>query len=625
MRSWGVASRARVTIAVLVPVVVGIVLATLLLLDQRARARLATDSSLRATVASSVSQVRTEIRNEIAAAGTRTAVDTVPANPGRNAPISIDTAITARDSGTAALDDTARRPSIIVPVYRPSLPITTTAERRSAILGYRVIPLALQPMVEQLAPSTGGLVVRGPTRTVAADPGPAPAGARTFAVDMDLTGFPGWVVQSWAPDPGTPGTAWLAALGVVLLFVVVGIVLAALIRREAAATARRRTLERDRSLVTGLAPVLQASLDVGEVVPAVSSRLVDGLSLAGLSLSAPGPDGERQIFEWGVRPDPAVRPTGTAPRQLPPGGTLAIALTRGGRTLGILRIVAGSVLGRDELVALSTAGELLGSTLANAEAFAGQQELVERMRSVDELKTVFLATASHELRTPVTAIVGFSTLLLDHWDTMGADQKRGLVERTMANGRRLNALIEQLLDFSQLERGLPRPSDELLDLGDAVSRILADQPELQAGHDLVVAAAPGCIVRGSSAAIERIVTNLVGNAAKYSPQDTSITVTVRAEADRAVLLVDDQGPGVPAEDRDRVFSRFYRGRGDSVTRTRGAGIGLAIVAEYAASMSGTASVEDAPGDSGARFRISFPSVAAFSDATAGGTIDVASS
>jgi two-component system OmpR family sensor kinase len=195
----------------------------------------------------------------------------------------------------------------------------------------------------------------------------------------------------------------------------------------------------------------------------------------------------------------------------------------------------------------------------------------------------------------------------------------------MANGRRLNALIEQLLDFSQLERGLPRPSDELLDLGDTVSRILTDQPELQAGHDLVVAATPGCIVRGSSAAIERIVTNLVGNAAKYSPQDTSITVTVRAEADRAVLLVDDEGPGVAAEDRDRVFSRFYRGRGDSVTRTRGAGIGLAIVAEYAASMSGTASVEDAPGESGARFRISFPSVAAFSDATAGGTIDVASS
>jgi signal transduction histidine kinase len=624
MRSWGVASRARVTIAVVAPVLVGLVLALLLVLDQRARARQATDLGLRATVASTVSQVRTELRDELASAASQTSVESVPANPGDHAPISRDAAITARDSGTPTLDDTARPASIIVPVYRAGAPVTTTTQRRAALTGFRVVPLRLQPVVEQLAPSSGGLVVRGPTRRVAADPAPAPAGTRTYAVDMDLTGFPGWVVQSWAADPGTPGTAWLSALGLLVLFVVIGLALAGLINREAAATARRRTLERDRSLVTGLAPVLQASLDVGEVVPAVSSHLVQGLTLAGLSLSTPGATGERQLFAWGQLPDPTVRPMGSAPHQLPAGSTLAIALTRGGRTLGILRIVAGATLGHDALLALATASELLGSSLANAEAFASQQELLERMRSVDELKTVFLATASHELRTPVTAIVGFSTLLLEHWDTMGADQKRVLVERTMTNGRRLNALIEQLLDFSQLERGLPRPSDELLDLGDVVSRILAEQPELQAGHELVVAATPGCLVRGSSAAVERIVTNLVGNAAKYSPPGTSITVTVQREADRAVLLVDDQGPGIHTEDRARVFSRFYRGRGDSVTRTRGAGIGLAIVAEYAASMAGTAGVDDAP-DGGARLRISFPSAGVLPDPNAEGSIDVASS
>jgi signal transduction histidine kinase len=119
--------------------------------------------------------------------------------------------------------------------------------------------------------------------------------------------------------------------------------------------------------------------------------------------------------------------------------------------------------------------------------------------------------------------------------------------------------------------------------------------------------ATDCKIRGSRSGLERIVTNLVGNAAKYAPPGTHISVTVQVEGDRAVLLVDDEGPGVPERDRERIFSRFYRGHGDAVTRTRGAGVGLAIVAEYAASMSATASVRSAP-SGGARFKISFPAV-----------------
>jgi signal transduction histidine kinase len=274
------------------------------------------------------------------------------------------------------------------------------------------------------------------------------------------------------------------------------------------------------------------------------------------------------------------------------------------------------------VVALNTASELLGSTLANAEVFARQQELVERMRTVDELKTVFLATASHELRTPVTAIVGFSTLLLDRWEELPATQRRGLIERLQANGQRLGTLIEQLLDFSQLERGLPRVTDDILDLGETVRQILADQPELQAGHNLVLDLAAGCHIRGSKAAVERVVTNLVTNAAKYSPPNTTITVGVRIAGHTVTLLVDDEGSGVPVADREKVFSRFYRGRGDAESRTRGAGIGLAIVSEYAAAMSGVAKVSEAP-SGGARFSITFPLVIAIAHAAPGGEADAA--
>ena len=89
---------------------------------------------------------------------------------------------------------------------------------------------------------------------------------------------------------------------------------------------------------------------------------------------------------------------------------------------------------------------------------------------------------------------------------------------------------------------------------------------------------------------------------------------VWAVGDRIQLIVDDQGPGVPAADRKKIFSRFYRGR-DTINTTKGVGIGLAIVTEYAASMSGVATVDEAPGG-GARFRISFPAVRMFARAAA---------
>lgn len=622
MRSGGLTSPLRLA-GVVVPLVIGIAMALVVLRIEHDQAHDSAAAGVRATVASTVSSVRTELRNELAAAGGRVAERVVPAAQVADAPISMTAAITARDTATVTLDDTARPPAMIVPEYRGGVTPADTAARRALIVSYRVVALTLKPVLATLQPLTGGLAVRGPDTLVAAVPAPPPAGAITYGADMDITGAPGWVVQSWAPEPGIPGVGWLWALLILAAFAAVSVVLALLQRREAASAARLRTIERNRALFTGLASVLQSSLDLGEVAPALAAHLSDGLQLAGLSLALPGDRGERQVFGWGTPPESNSRPVASVPDSLAAGDTLAIALTRGGRILGVLRVLAGRPLGRDQLVPFGGVADMLGSTLANAEAFASQQELVERMRSVDELKTVFLATASHELRTPVTAIVGFSTLLLDRWDTMNPTQQRALLERVQANGVRLNALIEQLLDFSQLERGLPRANHELLDLGETVRRILTEQPELQSDHRLDLYIADGCQIRGSASAIERIVTNLVGNAAKYSPPSTTISVTVRADGrDHAVLLVDDQGSGVPFDDREKVFSRFYRGRGDSVARTRGAGIGLAIVAEYAASMSGTARVTDAP-SGGARFAITFPMVTTYAHTPSQGAADVA--
>lgn len=621
MRTRGAASPLRLA-GVAVLLAIGITLAIGAITDEHNRAHSAAVASVRADVATTVTKVRTEVRNELSAAGGGPAAEVIPANRVGSSRIADSIAVLARDSGTATLDDSARPAAIVVPIYRPGSAPTDTAERRADIVSFHVVPLTLQPTMANLQPNGGGLVVRGPHRAVASVPSGPPPGALTYEVDMDLTGSPGWVVQAWLPDPGTPGVAWLWALAILAVFIAIAGALVVLLRRDTATTARLRTLERDRALVTGLAPVMQASLDLGEVAPAVASHLADGLALAGLSLSTPSERGETPLFAWGVPPDRSVRTTAAQPDRIERGETFALGLTRGGRTLGVLRIVAGEPLGRDDVIALNTASELLGSTLANAEVFARQQELVDRMRTVDELKTVFLATASHELRTPVTAIIGFSTLLLERADGLSESKRQGLIERVQANGQRLGTLIEQLLDFSQLERGLPHVTDQVLDLGDTVREILTDQPELQGSHQLVLDLTEGCHVRGSKSAVERVVTNLVSNAAKYSPPDTTITVSVRAAGQTATLLVDDEGSGVAVADREKVFSRFYRGRGDAVSRTRGAGIGLAIVAEYAASMSGVARVGEAP-SGGARFSITFPLVLALAQTASEGEANAA--
>ncbi len=602
------ASRFRFGVAAGTPLAAGLVLSAIFILGARHQAQLQADLGLRSAAAMAGPQVVSEISAAMAAASAGPGSNDVVVSPDKigDAAVSTPAAIEARDTGTAVLDDRASAASIVVPIYRTAAAPTSTAARREAITGFRIVPLVLQPLLARLATGkSGGIAVLGPRRTIAAQPGPPPNGSRSFIVGLDLAGSPGWRVQSWRLEPPIPSATWFWVIGALLLFGGLAAGLGVGQGRERAAHARQLRFERDRTLVNGLAPVLQASLDLGAVIPAVADHLVEGLELAGLSLTTPSDRGERQLFTTGVAPEARTLPSGVPPGGLTPGQTFAMSLTRGGRILGVLRVVAGAPLTREDLLALGTASELVGSALANAEAFARQQDLVERMRSVDELKTVFLATASHELRTPVTAIAGFSALLVEHWQTMADQDRQQMMARVLANSRRLEALTNQLLDFAQLETGLPGIGDDVLDLGATVATIIGQQPELTSDHQLVTHLDERCLVRGSASALERVVTNLVGNAAKYSPALTVITVTVWTDGDQAVLLVDDEGPGVAEADRERVFSRFYRGRDDAVTRTRGTGVGLAIVAEYAASMSGIATVSTAP-SGGARFSISFP-------------------
>jgi signal transduction histidine kinase len=560
----------------------------------------------RAVTADAVDPIDNAMRSAMSDATSGTIAGSRPVTLADSGAAGISSLVAARatDSGIAVLEDSGQG-LVVVATYDTSSIPATVADRRAHVTGLRLAPLGLKPTLSGLRPSRGGISLAGPDRTILSLPGRRPPHEASYAVQLQPGPVQIWTLTVWEPANPIPAATWLLAL----LIVLAGLVAAAwLLRRDDRSRRSQHELVRlqEASATTAaVATVAQHSLDLADLLPALTNELATAVGIHGLSLGAPTPGGERQFFTWGV-PPATVAASAVLPAKVTAGESLCLILGRGGRTIARLRVVAGRDLDGHDLSALGAATEVLTSALANAEAFAQQRDLLERMRSVDELKTVFLATASHELRTPVAAIAGYAQLLATSWDSLSPDQARTYAGQVDSNAQRLGALVEDLLDFSRLERGASVvTTDAVLDLGEAVAHILDEQPDLASDHHVVHQVVPGLSVSGAVQAVERVVSNLVGNAAKYSPAGTTIRVSVREHRGRAELAVDDEGPGVPEAEREQVFTRFFRGRGDSVVATRGAGLGLAIVSEFAAAMGGQVSVTSAD-TGGARFVVSYP-------------------
>lgn len=505
----------------------------------------------------------------------------------------------ARDTGAPTLDD-ALGGVVVTAVYDPAGP-TTVAQRRETLAGFAVTPLGIGSAMDGVRGGAGALTLSGPTHTVQTS-GTRPEDGVAFEVDLDESGAPGWTMEAVVPARPIPVQAWLVALGILLGGLAVAWTMIRQARRNEVRHAEAVERQRAEATLTELASVAQHSLDLAEVLPAGFAVLEASLELEGAALVS---SNGRPTFVWRDAPDDD-EPARALEAPVPAGGCLSIPLSRGGRSLGALRVRPGRDLDELDLSTLAGAAETLSSAIANAEAYAHQRAMITRMRALDDLKTVFVATASHELRTPVAAVIGYANMLVDSWDDLDAETGLLYAQRVDTNARRLADLVEHLLDFSRLEQGGSYQGERVrIDLGEEVAALTLGLRDLIQDHDLQLTAEPGQLVAGSTLAVERVLTNLVGNAAKYSPAGSTISIRVEGAADLVRLVVDDEGPGVPEQEREQVFSRFFRGGGDEVVRTRGAGLGLSIVTEFAASMGGVVSTGAAP-SGGARFEVTYP-------------------
>ncbi|MFC6045307.1 ATP-binding protein [Nocardioides hankookensis] len=221
---------------------------------------------------------------------------------------------------------------------------------------------------------------------------------------------------------------------------------------------------------------------------------------------------------------------------------------------------------------------------------------VQRMKDLDEAKNEFVSTVSHELRTPVTSIVGYTEMLEDGTLVEPAPEQRPLLQSIARNGQRLILLCDDLLTLSGIDSGAARWERNAVDLS-AILVGAEDALRAQlAGRDLevVVMSTDGPIpVLGDKVQLERALTNLLSNAIKFTEDGGRIEVSAKVHEGEAWLTVSDTGIGVPLEEQEGLFQRFFRSSSAQQRAIQGTGLGLSIVAAIVATHGGEIDVRSA--------------------------------
>ena len=381
---------------------------------------------------------------------------------------------------------------------------------------------------------------------------------------------------------------------------------------EAAGQRERRTaalyaLSRELAGTRGVASILEAaSRHITDVFRArVVFLLPDGAGV----LTAHGSPGRIELdsTELGVsrwvfeHNQPAGRGTGT----LPGAKALYLPLAASRGSIGVLGIRS------NDPNALETPEQLHQlETFANQTALAIERGLLAEEAhaaqvrvETERLRSSLLGSVSHDLRTPLAAITGASSSLLETGDRLDTGTRRELLETIGDEANRLSRLVHNLLEMSRLESGALKAHMEWYPLEEIIGAALARVGKAHKDRQILTRLPDDLpMVPVDDVLIEQVLVNLLDNAAKYSPSHTSIEVAARREDGAIVVEIADRGSGLHAEDLERVFEKFYRGKRPY---GRGAGLGLAICRGFIEAHGGRIWAANRP-EGGAVFRFTLP-------------------
>ncbi|HUZ84831.1 MAG TPA: ATP-binding protein, partial [Gaiellales bacterium] len=278
-----------------------------------------------------------------------------------------------------------------------------------------------------------------------------------------------------------------------------------------------------------------------------------------------------------------------------------LPLVLNGRWMGELRLIDAPA-GVAESPEATRIGRSLAGMIAlgdERERRIRQQVQTEALNRSNELKTALLRAVSHDLRSPLMAITAAAGGL--RYADLDGDE-RELLRSITEQGERMRRMIENLLDLSRLQAGAAAPQHDWLDPRDLVEAAVDELPANERERVLVTLERDLPLVRGDGAQLQRVIVNVVENALKFSPPETTVRVAVVAAAGSVAIEVADAGPGIPEGDAERVFEPFSRLR--AVPEAPGSGLGLAIARGLAVANGCTLGL--APAGAGSTFVLSIP-------------------
>jgi len=270
------------------------------------------------------------------------------------------------------------------------------------------------------------------------------------------------------------------------------------------------------------------------------------------------------------------KPITSEPTEEQPMAMMAVPMMLKEGSVGVIELARAekSFLESEERVA-SALGNHVALAIKNLQLAENARE-VAALKKIDRLKTELLSTVSHELRTPLSSIKGYATTLLEHGDILSREESREFLEIIDSESDRLDELIRNLLDMSRLEAGVLRIDREPTDLSEVARGCMRRVQRHTERHQLLLDWDTDQLVDVDPSRVSQVITNLLENAVKYSPDGGEILTSAQPQGAMLQVSVADQGVGIPQRDLHRVFDRFHRVEGEISKRVGGTGLGLAI-------------------------------------------------
>jgi len=244
-----------------------------------------------------------------------------------------------------------------------------------------------------------------------------------------------------------------------------------------------------------------------------------------------------------------------------------------------IQLVARDVTARSEM------------TQALQQALDDQLEAAEQLQRLNAMKDTFLQNVSHELRTPLTSILGFAQLLVNHRHGLSPRDLQAFHRRIFNNAQRLHRLLDDLLDIQRFTRGHVEPNRRPTDLTELIERMVHD---IELGNHVVELDLEPITMDLDAPWVEGIMANLLRNIVRHTPPDTRVWIRTRATTAGVELTVDDNGPGIPKDDQQRVIDPFHQGIDAASSPQPGTGVGLALVNVFAQAHGGELVITDSP-------------------------------